>query len=186
MARRAKLTTRRGKGRGRSRVRRPAPRAVARRRAPRAPARYIRKPKRNPRGFLGQPVVRYGGLFLGGVALGAYVNRNDSLEMVREKLPESLSGWQDSTIGAVTLGLISWFFLKGKNRMYGLSFAFGMAAPAVVNKTDEYLTDSEDSTTKKFLYQGKPAAITGRRYIPPTRARSAAPVHRASKPNVLQ
>lgn len=191
---RARVTTRRRRGRkrGRTTVRRRKAPARARRYA-RRPARSVRR-RRNP-SFFDQPAVKYGIYFSGGVGVGAIMNSRGTMAQLRQYLPEDMrAAMQDSTIAGALAMALAWFFLKGKNRSLGIAAAFGLMAPGIGRSAAEMqlggngengevtvTTDTPLPATRRSTIGSPRPTQSGHRLRPPGRRRYV-----NSAPSVLQ
>jgi len=96
--------------------------------------------RRNQKGFLENPAVRYGIAASVGFFGAAWADNAPWLNPTKADgtalLPFGLRG---SLLGAVALGVLSRYALKGRNRQYGYAAAVGMAAPSAIGLIDNVL-----------------------------------------------
>ena len=99
-----------------------------------------RRRRRNQKGFLENPAVRYGIAASVGFFGAAWADNAPWLNPTKADgtalLPFGLRG---SLLGAVALGVLSRYALKGRNRQYGYAAAVGMAAPSAIGLIDNVL-----------------------------------------------
>lgn len=96
--------------------------------------------RRNQKGFLENPAVRYGIAASVGFFGAAWADSAPWLNPTREDgTPMLPFGLRGSLLGAVALGVLSRYALKGRNRQYGYAAAVGMAAPSAIGLLDNVL-----------------------------------------------
>ncbi len=104
----------------------------------RATTRRARRPvaRRNPKGLMDQPALKYGGIAVGGAAVGQYVNSNT--QVAEALAPLTFDGKiQVATVAGILTIALAWFGLKGKNRAMALALGAGMTVPQVLAQVSE-------------------------------------------------
>jgi len=103
-----------------------------------APSRRRRRP--NQAGFLASPAVKYSIAASAGFFAAAFADTSPWLNPTKDDgspmLPFGLRG---SLLGAIALGVLSRYGLKGRNRQYGYAAAVGMAAPTAIGLVNTML-----------------------------------------------
>ena len=124
--------------------------------------------RKNPKGILATPAVRFGIAATVGAGLSTAINARKDLQFMRKDggKGEGISG---SYAAAALTFAVSAFLLKGRNKNLGFAFATGMLLPAVAeplgNAVNKLLPVKSSSAT--FETKSTKDIIAGpRRYVP--------------------
>ena len=94
----------------------------------------------NQAGFMASPAVKYSIAASAGFFAAAFADTSPWLNPTKDDgspmLPFGLRG---SLLGAIALGVLSSWGLKGRNRQYGYAAAVGMAAPTAIGLVNTML-----------------------------------------------
>jgi len=109
------------------------------------PVRAKRRPaRRNPKGIMASPAIKYSIATAAGFAAASYADTWDMLNPIDEttgksKIPFGLKG---SALAAVITFVVAQYALKGQNKQYARAAAVGMIAPTAINMAKEAMTPS--------------------------------------------
>ena len=93
-----------------------------------------RRARRNQRGILGSPAVRYSLAAAAGFAAASYADTADILNPVKaDGTPALPFGIKGSVLAAVITFALGEFALKGQNKQYARAAGVGMLAPSAIS-----------------------------------------------------
>ena len=102
-----------------------------------------RAARRNPKGIMASPAIKYSLATAAGFAAASYADTWDMLNPVddagKSKIPFGLKG---SALASVITFLVAQYALKGQNKQYARAAAVGMIAPTAINMAKEAMTPS--------------------------------------------
>jgi hypothetical protein len=102
--------------------------------------RAYSKRRRNQKGIMASPAVKYGIAASVGFFGAAWADSAPFLNPKKEDGTPMLPwGIRGSLLGAIALGLLSNYALTGRNKQYGFAAAVGMAAPTAIGLVNTML-----------------------------------------------
>jgi hypothetical protein len=100
-----------------------------------------RRARRNPKGIMSSPAVRYGIATAAGFAAASFADTADILNPTKEDGTAALPwGLKGSVLAGVITLVIAQYGLKGSNKQYARAAAVGMFSPSVISMIQGAMT----------------------------------------------